>query len=126
MGYSNRISYSDFVKRYSILANPFKSGHLPASKEACAEILQKLGLKNWKIGKTKIFLKYYHAEQLTRMYDEINSKIILIQSAVRSWLARKTYVKYRAAMIKAAIVVQRCIHFLSFFLNIKSLLNIEN
>lgn len=109
MGYSHRISYSDFVKRYSVLANPVKvTTHLPASRESCAEILQKLGLKNWKIGKTKIFLKYYHAEQLTRMYEELNQRIVLIQSAIRSWLARKAFIKYKETSSKAAIVIQRC------------------
>ncbi len=105
LGYSHRISYSDFVKRYSILVYPLKP-NVPQNKETCIEILQKLGLRNWKIGKTKLFLKYYHAEQLTRLYEEINHKIILIQCAVRRWLARKSYKLQKDMISKAAIVIQ--------------------
>jgi myosin-3 len=105
LGYSNRISYTDFVKRYSILVNPLKPIMSP-SKENCHEILQKLGLKNWKIGKTKIFLKYYHAEQLTRLYEDLNHKIVLIQSAVRRWLARRLFVHQRTVANRSATIIQ--------------------
>lgn len=105
LGYSNRISYTDFVKRYSILVNPLKPNMAP-TKESCHEILQKLGLKNWKIGKTKIFLKYYHAEQLTRLYEDLNYKIVLIQSAIRRWLARRSFIQHRAVANKSATVIQ--------------------
>lgn len=112
LGFSNRISYQDFIKRYSILINPLKP-HLPATKESCAEILQKLSLKNWKIGKTKVFLKYYHAEQLTRLYEDLNHKIVLIQSAVRRWLARRAFIQHRDLLNKSATIIQTC-KFFSF------------
>jgi myosin III len=106
LGYSHRISYNDFVKRYAVLINPLKTD-LPATKETCVEILQKLGLRNWKIGKTKLFLKYYHAEQLSRLYEDINYKIILIQSAVRRWLARKAFKQHKELIHKSAIIIQK-------------------
>lgn len=81
---------------------------MPQTKETCVDILNKVGLKNWKVGKSKIFLKYYHAEQLTRMYEEINQKVILIQCAVRRWLARKAYKKYKEKLNNAAIMIQKC------------------
>ena len=106
LGYSHRISYGDFVRRYSILVYPLKST-MPATKETCADILQKLGLRNWKIGKTKLFLKYYHAEQLTRLYEEINHKIIIIQCAVRRWLARRAYLQQKMVLNRAAMIIQK-------------------
>lgn len=109
LGFSNRISYQDFVKRYSILINPLKP-QMTASKESCNEILQKLCLKNWKIGKTKVFLKYYHAEQLTRLYEDLNHKIVLIQSAVRRWLARRAFIQHRALLNKSATIIQTCMN----------------
>jgi myosin-3 len=111
LGYSNRIAYSDFVKRYSLLADPLRATHLSPTKESCAQILLKLGLKHWKIGKTKVFLKYYHVEQLTRLYDDMNHKIVLIQSAIRSWLARTKFQRQRAVKVKSALVIQRCKYF---------------
>ena len=107
LGYSHRISFSDFVKRYSVLVYPLKT-YVPQTKETCMDILNRVGLKNWKVGKSKIFLKYYHAEQLTRMYEEINQKVILIQCAVRRWLARKAYKKYKVKLNNAAIIIQKC------------------
>ena len=107
LGYSHRISYSDFVRRYSILVYPLKTGLSP-TKETCADILQKLGLRNWKIGKTKLFLKYYHAEQLSRLYEDLNHKIILIQCAVRRWLARKAFAQHKSLLTQSATLIQTC------------------
>lgn len=80
---------------------------LPLTRETCETILQKLKMQNWtsgKIctfsfllivlfffffeGKSKIFLKYYHAEQLTRLYSNLIHAIITIQSYVRMRMIR--------------------------------------
>jgi hypothetical protein len=39
-------------------------------------------------GKSKVFLKYYHAEQLTRLYTDMMRAIVTIQSYVRMRLVR--------------------------------------
>jgi hypothetical protein len=39
-------------------------------------------------GKSKVFLKYYHAEQLTRLSSDMMRAIIAIQSYVRMRIAR--------------------------------------
>ena len=39
-------------------------------------------------GKSKVFLKYYHAEQLTRLYTDMMRAIITIQSYIRMRLVR--------------------------------------
>jgi len=39
-------------------------------------------------GKSKVFLKYYHAEQLTRLSNDMIHAIITIQSYVRMRLVR--------------------------------------
>ena len=40
------------------------------------------------LGKSKIFLKYYHAEQLTRLSSDIMRAIVTIQSYVRMRIIR--------------------------------------
>jgi hypothetical protein len=45
-------------------------------------------------GKSKVFLKYYHAEQLTRLYSNMINAIITIQSYVRMRLVR-SHLKHR-------------------------------
>jgi hypothetical protein len=39
-------------------------------------------------GKSKVFLKYYHAEQLTRLYSDMMRAITTIQAYVRMRLIR--------------------------------------
>ncbi len=107
LGYSYRITFDEFIKRYSILAFPLKLPVHP-TKETCADILQRLGLKNWKIGKTKIFLKYYHADQLSCQSDKLTKNVIIIQCAIRKWLANLAINRQRVNLNDAAIVIQKC------------------
>ncbi len=107
LGYSYRITFDEFIRRYSMLVYPLR---LPthATKEACADILQQLGLKNWKIGKTKIFLKYYHADQLSCQSDKLTRKVLVIQCAIRKWLASLALNRQRFSLNRAAVVIQKC------------------
>ena len=106
LGYSNRIPFADFIKRYAILVHPFQKS-LATSKETCLDILQRLNLQNWKLGKTKVFLKYYHAEKLSKMYDDYIRRVVIVQSAIRRWLACKIYAQNKARVNKSATVIQR-------------------
>ncbi|CAF1085415.1 unnamed protein product [Adineta ricciae] len=92
-GYSHRIPIATFVQRYGILVYP-ATADLPLTRETCENILHKLKMQNWTIGKSKVFLKYYHAEQLTRLYSEILHAIVTIQSYVRMRITR-SYYKHR-------------------------------
>ncbi|MBZ3886328.1 Myosin-IIIa [Sciurus carolinensis] len=52
LGYSHRILFANFIKRYYVLC--FKSSEEPpVSPDICATILEKAGLDNWALGKTK-------------------------------------------------------------------------
>uniref|UniRef100_A0A8C0YIA6 non-specific serine/threonine protein kinase n=1 Tax=Cyprinus carpio carpio TaxID=630221 RepID=A0A8C0YIA6_CYPCA len=85
-GYSHRILFNNFIERYSILA--FRANEEPPmNPETCAVILEKVKLENWVLGKTKVFLKYYHAEQLNLMVRQTTDRIVLVQAYVRGWLA---------------------------------------
>lgn len=56
---------------------------------ACRVILDKAGLENWKIGSSRVFLRYYHQEKLQLMLKDIEDKAILIQSTFRGYITRK-------------------------------------
>uniref|UniRef100_A0A8C1QIF2 non-specific serine/threonine protein kinase n=1 Tax=Cyprinus carpio TaxID=7962 RepID=A0A8C1QIF2_CYPCA len=89
-GYSHRILFNNFIERYSILA--FRANEEPPmNPETCAVILEKVKLENWVLGKTKVFLKYYHAEQLNLMVRQTTDRIVLVQAYVRGWLAFRRY-----------------------------------
>ena len=107
LGFSHRVPFAEFVKRYWLLVSLNRS-NLANPRESSAEILQKLGFLNWKIGKTKVFLKYYHAEKLSHMFEEMNKKATVIQCAIRGWMARRSFVKRKFELNNAATVIQKC------------------
>ncbi|CAF1580482.1 unnamed protein product [Adineta ricciae] len=86
-GFSHRIPFANFIQRYAILAYP-TTMDLPLTRETCENILHKLKMQNWTTGKSKVFLKYYHAEQLSRLYTDMIRAVVTIQSYVRMHLIR--------------------------------------
>uniref|UniRef100_A0A8C6PHK6 non-specific serine/threonine protein kinase n=1 Tax=Nothobranchius furzeri TaxID=105023 RepID=A0A8C6PHK6_NOTFU len=106
-GFSHRILFANFIKRYYVLA--FHAHEEPApTPEACASILDKAKLENWAMGKTKVFLKYYHVEHLNLMVQQATQRLILLQACVRGWLGAKRYRKMLKdrEQTKAAVVLQ--------------------
>ncbi|XP_059380323.1 myosin-IIIa isoform X1 [Carassius carassius] len=104
-GYSHRILFNNFIERYSILA--FRANEEPAmNPETCAVILEKAKLENWVLGKTKVFLKYYHVEQLNLMVRQTTDRIILVQAYIRGWLAFKRYRLMQEKREQSAVVLQ--------------------
>ncbi|XP_040843992.1 myosin-IIIa [Ochotona curzoniae] len=104
-GYSHRILFANFIKRYYVLC--YKSSEEPpVSPDTCAAILEKAGLDHWALGKTKVFLKYYHVEQLNLMRKEAIDKLILIQACVRAFLGSRRYKKLQQKRKESAIVLQ--------------------
>ncbi|XP_063094100.1 myosin-IIIa isoform X4 [Cavia porcellus] len=105
LGYSHRILFANFIKRYYVLC--YKSSEEPpVSPDTCAAILEKAGLDNWALGKTKVFLKYYHVEQLNLMRNEAIDKLILIQACVRAFLGSRRYQKTQQKRKESAIIIQ--------------------
>ncbi|XP_044032781.1 myosin-IIIa isoform X2 [Siniperca chuatsi] len=104
-GYSHRILFTNFIKRYYILA--FHAHEEPAvTPETCAAILEKAKLENWAMGKTKVFLKYYHIEHLNLMVQQGTQRIILLQAYVRGWLGAKRYRQILKEREQSALVLQ--------------------
>ncbi|XP_078056381.1 myosin-IIIa [Mustelus asterias] len=104
-GYSHRILFANFIERYYILA--FKSTEEPpVNPDICAAILEKTKLENWVLGKTKVFLKYYHVEQLNLMKKEITDRIVLVQAYVKGWLGAKRYRRLQEKRQQSAVAIQ--------------------
>lgn len=83
--------------RYCFLAFGYEE-RVVADRETCQKLLVRLKLEGWAVGKTKVFLRYYHVEYLSKIYDQQIRRIVLIQSCIRRWLAkiRLTRVKFTA------------------------------
>ncbi|XP_039645365.1 myosin-IIIa isoform X9 [Perca fluviatilis] len=104
-GYSHRILFANFMKRYYILA--FHAHEEPAvTQETCGAVLEKAKLENWAMGKTKVFLKYYHVEHLNLMVQQATQRIILLQAYVRGWLGAKRYRLVLKEREQSALVLQ--------------------
>ena len=52
---------------------------LPPTRENCVKILQATGIKGWQVGKTKVFLKYFHVDQLTDVLERMGKSAIALQ-----------------------------------------------
>ncbi|XP_065805147.1 myosin-IIIa [Labrus bergylta] len=104
-GYSHRILFANFIKRYYILA--FHAHEEPdVTPETCAAILEKAKLENSAMGKTKVFLKYYHVEHLNLMVQQATQRIVLLQAYVRGWLGAKRYRRILKERQQSALVLQ--------------------
>uniref|UniRef100_A0A670HTF7 Myosin IIIB n=1 Tax=Podarcis muralis TaxID=64176 RepID=A0A670HTF7_PODMU len=105
-GYSHRILFDEFVKRYYYIA--FKAHETPLpSKESCVAILQKAKLEKWALGKTKVFLKYYHVEQLNLFLREVIGRVVTMQAYTKGWLGARRYKKLKEKRTNSAIAIQQ-------------------
>ncbi|KAM7350914.1 STKc_myosinIII_N_like and MYSc_Myo21 domain-containing protein ninaC isoform 1-T2 [Cochliomyia hominivorax] len=87
-GYSCRLSFEEFLKRYQFLAFDFDET-VDITSENCRLLLIRLKMEGWAIGKSKVFLRYYNDEFLARLYEIQVKKVIKVQSMIRALLARK-------------------------------------
>ncbi|CAD7079978.1 unnamed protein product [Hermetia illucens] len=87
-GYSCRITFQEFLKRYQFLAFDFDET-VDVTKDNCRLMLIRLKMEGWAIGKSKVFLRYYNDEYLARLYEIQVKKIIKVQAMMRSYLLRK-------------------------------------
>ncbi|XP_030761406.1 neither inactivation nor afterpotential protein C-like isoform X2 [Sitophilus oryzae] len=86
-GYPQRIIFSEFLRRYQFLAFEFDE-NVDVTKENCRLLLIRLKMEDWAMGKSKVFLKYYNEEYLTRLYETQVKKIVKIQSIFRGFLTK--------------------------------------
>uniref|UniRef100_H3D7Z8 non-specific serine/threonine protein kinase n=1 Tax=Tetraodon nigroviridis TaxID=99883 RepID=H3D7Z8_TETNG len=104
-GYSHRILFANFMKRYYILA--FPAHQEPAgTRQTCTAILEKAKLESWAMGKTKVFLKYYHVEHLNLMVQQATQRVVLLQAYIRGWLGARRYRQALTERERSALVLQ--------------------
>eukprot|EP00050_Salpingoeca_kvevrii_P001275 m.166316 g.166316 ORF g.166316 m.166316 type:complete len:1002 (-) comp10335_c1_seq28:207-3212(-) len=100
-GYSFRPTFDEFMERFGILA--YGPTHRPAaSQSTCQKVMQVSGLQNWLMGKTKVFLKYWHVEQLDKQIRVFNDSSAVLQKVCRGFLARKERKKFKLAVREQA------------------------
>lgn len=106
-GFSHRFLFADFLKKYSFLGFSYNE-RIVASRDTAKQLLTRLRIDNgYMLGKSKVFLKYYHIEYLSELYKDKLRKIILIQSLIRRWIAKKFVEKLRYEKFMSAVTLQK-------------------
>ncbi|CAJ2651844.1 myosin-6 [Trifolium pratense] len=99
-GYPTRKTFDEFVDRFGLLA-PEALDRSSDEVTACKRILEKVGLKGYQIGKTKVFLRAGQMAELDTYRSEILGKSAsIIQRKVSSYLARRSFVSIRLSAIQ--------------------------
>lgn len=87
-GYPYRIPFQEFLRRYKFLGFDFNES-VELTRDNCRLLLVRLKMDGWIIGKTKVFLRYYNIEYLSRLYEVQVKKIVKVQSMMRAFLAKR-------------------------------------
>ncbi|KAL5005175.1 hypothetical protein ScPMuIL_018631 [Solemya velum] len=103
-GFAVRPSFPEFADKYKII---LCKASLLGTRENCAKIIQASKIKGSQIGKTKIFLKYYHIEQLSNILEAMGKSAVHLQKVVRGFLARRLCHRKREAARLEALHVQQ-------------------
>ncbi|XP_020581074.1 myosin-17-like [Phalaenopsis equestris] len=103
-GYPTRKTFYEFLHRFSVLYPEVLDGNSD-DKVACQKILDKLGLKGYQIGKSKVFLRAGQMAELDARRAEVLGRAAkTIQRQIRTHVARKEFLRLRSA----AIHLQSC------------------
>ncbi|XP_060801531.1 neither inactivation nor afterpotential protein C [Amyelois transitella] len=97
-GFSCRIPFAEFIRRYRFLAFDFDE-NVEVTKDNCRLLLIRLKMEGWVLGKTKVFLKYYNEEFLSRLYEIQVKKIVKVQCMMRAFLARRKAAKSKSKIM---------------------------
>ncbi|XP_010490294.1 PREDICTED: myosin-13-like [Camelina sativa] len=101
-GFPTRKRFDEFLDRFGIIASASvdKSSD---EKAACKKLLETVGLKEYQIGKTKVFLKAGQMAELDdRRTEVLERAACIIQWKFRSYLTRKSFIM----LCNAAIYIQ--------------------
>ncbi|XP_066455871.1 unconventional myosin-VIIb [Eleutherodactylus coqui] len=107
-GYPIRYSFSDFFHRFRVLlplssASRDKWDHLACCIDVVGAVIGKD--EDWKVGKTKLFLKDRHDTKLEVEREKaLTSRAVLIQRVLRGFKDRKRFLKQKDAAVKIQAV----------------------
>ncbi|EFH43454.1 hypothetical protein ARALYDRAFT_913100 [Arabidopsis lyrata subsp. lyrata] len=108
-GYPTRRNYSDFVDRFGLLAPEFMDES--NDEQALTEkILSKLGLGNYQLGRTKVFLRAGQIGILdSRRTEVLDASARLIQRRLRTFVTHQNFISVRASAISIQAYCRGCL-----------------
>ncbi|KAG6575650.1 Myosin-12, partial [Cucurbita argyrosperma subsp. sororia] len=97
-GYPTKRTFDEFLDRFGMLAPDISDGS--DEKSACIAICDRMSLKGYQIGKTKVFLRAGQmAEMDARRTEILANAVRRIQRQIRTHLTRKEFIALRKATI---------------------------
>ncbi|KAA8520316.1 hypothetical protein F0562_014572 [Nyssa sinensis] len=97
-GYPTKRTFDEFLDRFGMLAPEVMDGS--DEKSACIAICDRMGLKGYQIGKTKVFLRAGQMAELDARRTEVLANAARrIQRQIRTHLTRKEFISLRRATI---------------------------
>ncbi|KAL5720520.1 hypothetical protein ACHQM5_013185 [Ranunculus cassubicifolius] len=97
-GYPTKRTFDEFIDRFGNLAPDVLDSN--DEKSACATICDRMGLKGYQIGKTKVFLRAGQMAELdARRIEVLALAARQIQRQIRTYLTRKDFIVLRRATI---------------------------
>ncbi|OIV98373.1 hypothetical protein TanjilG_16700 [Lupinus angustifolius] len=98
-GYPTRQTFYEFLNRFGVLYPEVLYGNYD-EKVACQKVLDKICMKGYQIGKTKIFLRAGQMAELdSRRAVVLGNAARIIQRQIRTHIARKEFIELRQAAI---------------------------
>ncbi|PON39635.1 GPCR kinase [Trema orientale] len=108
-GYPTRKTYSEFVDRFGILAPEFMDGSYD-EKAITENILRKLTLENFQLGRTKVFLRAGQIGVLdSRRAEVLDNAAKVIQRQLRTYIAHRDFISTRAASFVLQAYCRGCL-----------------
>ncbi|XP_067938044.1 myosin heavy chain, striated muscle-like isoform X3 [Watersipora subatra] len=134
-GFPNRIVYSEFKQRYTILAPNAVPAGFADGKVVAEKVLGSLALdaNDYRLGITKVFFKAGVLGGLEDLRDEALTKIISrFQAFIRGYLMRKNYKKLQDQRVALSVIQRNTRKWLllknwqwwKLYLRVKPLLNV--
>ena len=91
-GFSWRPTFAEFVRRFKILAFPAHLlSRVQENMTAAKKILAVSKLEPVLVGRTKLFLKWHHQEEMEGKLRKYYDDVVRVQCAVRAMFARRVY-----------------------------------
>ena len=75
-GYAIRPTFEEFVERYKSLAAQVT---MASTAPNCRKILVAAKVEGYQIGKSKVFLKYWHVDKLIELLEVVHKAASMIQ-----------------------------------------------
>ncbi|KAL6894082.1 hypothetical protein ACP4OV_008180 [Aristida adscensionis] len=99
-GYPTKRTFDEFIDRFGMLAPELVDSS--DGKAACAAICDRMGLKGYQIGKTKVFLRAGQMAELdARRAEVLANAARLIQRRIKTHLMRKEFINLRKASVQS-------------------------